>query len=53
MGRRSLVTFVDVEIVSILAGPNPSEVPETDTRMRVEIHLRMPLKRHDAPLDTR
>ena len=39
---------VDVDVVSILAGLNTSEVPATDIRMRVEVYLRMPLKRHDV-----
>ena len=41
---------IDMEVVSALAGADPSEVPATDIRKRVEVYLRMPVKRYETPL---
>ena len=39
---------VDMDVVSALARVDPSRVSIHDTRMRVEVYLRMPVKRHDV-----
>ena len=41
---------IDMEVVSALARVDPSEVPATDIRMRVEVYLRMPIKRYETSL---
>lgn len=42
---------VDMDVLATLARLNPSDVPEADTRRRVEVYLRIPMKRFDiAPL---
>ncbi len=41
---------IDMEVVSALARVDPSEVPATDIRMRVEVYLRMPVKRYETCL---
>ena len=42
---------VDRDVLATLARLNPSDVPEADTRRRVEVYFRIPMKRYDiAPL---
>ena len=44
-------SHVDMDVLATLARLNPSDVPEADTRMRIEVYLRIPMKRYDiAPL---
>ena len=44
-------SHVDRDVLATLARLDPSDVPEADTRMRVEVYRRMPMKRFDiAPL---
>ena len=44
-------SHVDRDVLAALARLSPSDLPEVDTRMRVEVYLRIPLERYDvAPL---
>ena len=44
-------SHVDRDVLATLARVDPSHVPEVETRMRVEVYLKIPMKRYDiAPL---
>lgn len=44
-------SHVDRDVLATIARVDPSHVPEGDARMRIEVYLRIPMKRYDiAPL---